>query len=65
MTGTPLGDDADLLLHGGRIRTLDAHGSVVDALAIRDGRVIAVGADARALRAAQTVDLDGRTAIPA
>jgi predicted amidohydrolase YtcJ len=54
MTGTPLGDDADLLLHGGRIRTLDAHGSVVDALAIRDGRV-AVGADARALRAAQTV----------
>ncbi|MFD6697689.1 MULTISPECIES: amidohydrolase [unclassified Microbacterium] len=64
MTGTPLGDDADLLLHGGRIRTFDARGSVVDALAIRDGRVIAVGADARALRAAQTLDLDGRTAIP-
>ncbi|WP_251438516.1 MULTISPECIES: amidohydrolase [unclassified Microbacterium] len=64
MKNAPFGDAADLLLHGGRIRTLDPHGSVVDALAIRSGRVVAVGADARALPAAATVDLEGRTAIP-
>ena len=57
-------DEADLLLHGGRIRTVDARDSVTDALAIRDGRIVALGADARRLRAAEHLDLDGRTAIP-
>ncbi|KJL20697.1 N-substituted formamide deformylase precursor [Microbacterium azadirachtae] len=64
MNGTPRGDEADLLLHGGRIRTFDAQGSVVDALAVRAGRIVATGRDALRLRAAQTLDLDGRTAIP-
>lgn len=58
------GDEADLLLHGGRIRTIDPRGSVVDALAVRAGRVIALGPDALRLTAAESIDLDGRTAIP-
>ena len=64
MNRTQRGDEADLLLHGGRIRTFDAQGSVVDALAVRAGRIVATGRDALRLRAAQTLDLDGRTAIP-
>ncbi|OZB82051.1 MAG: hypothetical protein B7X41_16405, partial [Microbacterium sp. 14-71-5] len=64
MNQTPLGDDADLLLHGGRIRTLDGHGATTDALAVRSGRIVALGADARRMHAAESIDLDGRTAIP-
>lgn len=64
MNDAQLGDDADLLLHGGRIRTFDPTGSVVDALAVRAGRIVALGADALRLRAAETIDLDGRTALP-
>ncbi len=64
MNATRFGDEADLLLHGGRIRTIDPHGSVTDALAVASGRIVAVGADALRLRAAETIDLDGRTAIP-
>ena len=64
MNQTPLDDDADLLLHGGRIHTLDEHGATTDALAVRSGRIVALGADALRMRATETVDLDGRTAIP-
>lgn len=64
MNQTPLGDDADLLLHGGRIHTLDAQGTTTGALAVRSGRIVALGADALRMHATETVDLDGRTAIP-
>jgi len=59
---------ADLVLFGGRIVTLDAESSVHEALAIRDGKVLAVGSDEamRALAGAgtRTVALGGRTVIP-
>ncbi|MCT1476575.1 amidohydrolase [Microbacterium sp. p3-SID336] len=58
------GDDADLLLRGGRIHTFDEHDSVATAIAVRDGVVVAVDADAEALPARATVELDGRTAVP-
>ncbi|MGO4680530.1 amidohydrolase [Microbacterium sp. 2MCAF23] len=64
MNANHLGDEADLLLRGGRIRTLDPGGSTTDALAVRAGRIIALGAEALGLHATETVDLDGRTAIP-
>ena len=64
MTQTRFDDDADLLLHGGRIRTLDTEGATTDALAVRSGRIVALGADALRMHATETVDLDGRTAIP-
>jgi len=66
--GRTYGQPADLVLLDGKIVTLDAEGSVHDALAIRDGKVLAVGRSA-AMRAlagpgTRTLDLKGRTVIP-
>ena len=59
---------ADLVLINGRLITVDAHDSIVEALAVRDGRIVAVGSNTkiRALvRPGTTViDLRGRTATP-
>ncbi|WP_137123763.1 amidohydrolase [Roseomonas sp. HF4] len=57
---------ADILLSGGRIFRGLAHG-FVDALAVRDGRVVALGADAldAAGPGTRRIDLAGRVAIPA
>ncbi len=58
----------DCVLYNGVIRTLFTKAPVVRALAIRDGRVLAVGCDedmlALAGRSARRVDLRGRTALP-
>ena len=59
---------AELILRGGRIVTMDpTHGSV-EALAARDGVILAVGTNAEidALRGPDThvIELDGRTATP-
>ena len=58
----------DTIILNGRIATVDAASSVQDALAIRDGRIIAVGTgpDIRRLADATTrvIDLEGRTVIP-
>lgn len=60
--------DADAVLLNGKIVTLDARGSTQQALAVRDGRIIAVGAtaDVRRLAGGRTrvIDLGGRTVIP-
>lgn len=53
-----------VLVHGGRVMTMDARASVVDAVLIRDGRVAAVGAEARAASDVTRIDLDGRVAMP-
>jgi predicted amidohydrolase YtcJ len=59
---------ADLVLTGGRIVTLDARSSIAEAVAVRDGRIFAVGtaADIKPLIGAGTssIDLKGRTVIP-
>ena len=59
---------ADLVVTNGRIYTADAARPVVDAMAIRAGRIVFVGdrAGAKALTGAQTqvLDLDGQTVIP-
>jgi len=64
MSTTHSGDDADLIIRGGRIRTFDSEDTVVAALAIRGGRIVATGAAAEALAGREVVDLDGRTAVP-
>lgn len=64
MSSTLLGDDADLLVRGGRIHTFDEAGSVATAIAVRDGVIVATDAAAEALSARETLELDGRTAIP-
>jgi len=52
----------------GKILTVDARSSVSEALAVRDGRIVAVGtsADLRKMAGGQarTIDLEGRTVIP-
>lgn len=59
---------ADLILYNGRITTLDPDRPEASAIAIRDGVVVAVGADQEVLAlkgaATQAIDLKGRRAIP-
>lgn len=57
---------ADLVVRGGLIRTLDDTSPVTDALAIRQGCVVAHGDSATSLIGPSTrvVELNGRTAIP-
>jgi predicted amidohydrolase YtcJ len=59
---------ADLILLAGRIHTLDDRDTVVQALAVRDGRITAAGATEEvsgcAGPGARRVDLRGRTVLP-
>jgi predicted amidohydrolase YtcJ len=59
---------ADTIIVNGKILTGDAHFSIREALAVRDGKIVAVGktADMTAFRGPQTrvIDLHGRTVIP-
>jgi predicted amidohydrolase YtcJ len=62
------GQNADTVLLNGKIVTLDAAISTAEALAVRDGKIVAVGtsADVRAFAGAGTrmIDLEGRTVVP-
>ena len=58
----------ELLLFNGRVITLNQNASIAEAIAVRDGRVLAVGTSAEILDLAgpqtQKVDLNGRTVTP-
>ena len=60
--------DADLIVRNGKIVTMDSARSIVTAMAIRAGRVVATGSDSEIAACAgartQTVDLQGRTVLP-
>src|SRR4051794_1854800 len=61
--------NADLILHNGKIVTADQRFSVAEAVAIRDGRIIAVGKNADLLKtergpSTRLMDLHGRTVLP-
>ncbi len=66
--GQPDGDAADLVLHNGRVVTLDEALSEGQAVAIRDGRVQSVGSDEEIAAligdGTEVIDLEGRLAIP-
>ena len=71
--GTPVAasaqaGQADLILVNGHVLTVDPRDSVVEAVAIRAGRILAVGSNSRiramAKRGAEVIDLQGRTATP-
>jgi predicted amidohydrolase YtcJ len=61
--------DADTVLLNGKIVTLEAGQPLAEALAVRDGKILAVGRSdtIRALASSDTrvIDLAGRTVIPA
>jgi predicted amidohydrolase YtcJ len=66
-TPTPTPTPTLILFHG-KILTVDSRDSTAEALAIRDGKIIAVGSDSDILRLAnhdtRRIDLHGRTATP-
>jgi len=59
---------ADTVLVHGKIHTLDAKSTVAEALAIRDGRIVAVGSFANVkpliVKSTRVIDLKGRTVVP-
>jgi predicted amidohydrolase YtcJ len=59
---------AEMILFHGRVLTVDSHDSIAEALAIRGGKIIAIGADRDILRlagaATRRIDLHGQTATP-
>ncbi|MCW5980251.1 MAG: amidohydrolase [Bryobacteraceae bacterium] len=61
-------DDADVIYHNGKIITLWDKAPVAEAVAIRDGRFVAVGSNGEALKlagpATRKVDLQGRAVTP-
>ena len=59
---------ADLILFNGKIITMDAQGTVADAIAVRDEKIIGAGSDSeiQALEGGETnaIDLQGRVVLP-
>lgn len=64
----PSGEPANVVLHNGKIVTVDEGFTTVEAVAITNGDIVAVGtsADLQAMVGPETVavDLDGRTVMP-
>src|SRR5262249_47336439 len=60
--------DADLILHNGKVVTVDAKFSIQEAIAVEAGRVAATGANrdvlARRGPRTQVLDLEGRMVLP-
>jgi predicted amidohydrolase YtcJ len=65
---TAFGQAPDLILHHGKIVTVDAKFRIAEALAIKGERILAVGNDSEILRlkgpSTQTVDLQGKMVLP-
>jgi predicted amidohydrolase YtcJ len=59
---------ADLILTNGKIATMDREGKFVQAVAVKDGKVLATGSNAQVLKLkrgdTQVIDAGGRTVIP-
>src|SRR5688572_16534860 len=59
---------ADLVLRNGKVIVMDAASSIAQAVAVADGRIVAVGPDAAMAAhtgpATRVVDLKGKTVIP-
>lgn len=62
------GDSADIIYHGGPVLTVNAKDEVVQALAVRNGVIIAVGSEADVMASkgprTELVDLQGRALLP-
>lgn len=62
------GDGPDLIIHGGPILTVDAQDRVADAVAVKDGRIVAVGSEGQVMglrgRRTEVRDLKGAALLP-
>jgi predicted amidohydrolase YtcJ len=61
--------DAELILHGGKVVTVDPSFAIAEAVAIKDGKVVLTGTSAVVLKREQgshtrLIDLKGRTVLP-
>ena len=61
-------DDADLVLHHGKIVTVDEAFTIAEGLAVKGDRILAVGTNAQIMKLAgamtTTIDLKGKTVLP-
>ena len=59
-------EPVDLIVHGGSVAVVDDAFTIAEAIAIRDGRVVAVGGEEilDAFTATRTIDLNGRLLVP-
>ena len=59
---------ADVILHNGKVLTADKNFTVAEAVAVRDGKILAVGSSAEVMKLAgpdtRRVDLRGRSVVP-
>jgi predicted amidohydrolase YtcJ len=57
---------ADLILHNGKVVTVDERFSIQSAVVVKDGRIVAVGGDelTKDFQAPTTIDLKGRVLMP-
>lgn len=66
--GTPVGEPADLVLHHGKIVTLDDAVPQAQAIAVRGGKIVAVGSDAEMEpligESTEVIDLEGKLVVP-
>jgi predicted amidohydrolase YtcJ len=64
----PAAEPADTILYHGKVVTVDARFHVAEAVAVRDGHILAVGTDKEVLThrgpKTQVIDLAGRTVLP-
>lgn len=62
------GQSVDLIVHNARIHTMDEKGSVAQAMAVRDGKIVEVGPERQILNkysAEETIDAEGKDVYPA
>jgi len=66
MAGWGKSESVDLILHGGKVLTIDPTFSIKSAIAVKGGKIVAVGGEeiAREYRATRTIDLKGRVLLP-
>ena len=61
-------DPVDLIIHHAKVVTLDAKSSIAEALAIQNGKIVAIGEDEDVLKRqgpkTRVIDANGRTVLP-